>query len=707
MAGIFWGETFCPGYLPREKTRSKQEGTYMTKKRALALILALMMTLALVSCGTTDEASDASETEAVASAPEGAAAETTTDTNSDHSSIERREPRVTPVGNGKDTVTVMVYMCGSDLESDGGAATADINEMLYADLSDQINVVIETGGASAWQNSQIDADSNQRWLATGGGLELLEDVGQQNMTDPETLSSFIRFCAENYPANRNILVFWDHGGGTLGGYGSDEHFPDGTMSLAQIDQALTSAGQVFDWIGFDCCLMGTVETAFVAEKHADYLIASQRSEPGDGWYYTDWLNALSENPSISSPDVGKIIVDSFIREEKDGDFGDELTLSMIDLTAYSSFMDALYAYLASVNTELIDTAAFKEVSKARYDSRSPGEEDFDQVDLTSLVNNISMGDSAQMLARLDDTVLLSEQTAENYNGLSLYFPYASMESVEDTLHTAKSIGLGEKYQKFMSDFASLMAGGQIHSGSSATNPFSSGATDTQDIQDASWLDSDLVSDYQSYYDENSYDSSELAIVEKNGQYVLEMSEEDWALISDVYLEVFLDTGDGYLHLGSDQVAEYDSEGDLIVGFDSNTWVALNGHIVSFFAEKSDDQNVWKGYVPAYINDEEARIILVWDDTGAHVAGYEPVYKTNMSARGLIDLQDGDVVEFTGDFYTHDGEYDDNYIIDSITLNGPLEVTYEDVGEGDCLIYYSLHDIYQNEYWTESLLYSAQ
>ena len=679
----------------------------MTKKRALALFLALMISLAMFACGATSETYDASGTDSSVQAGESATAEATTDTSSDRASAERREPRVTPIGNGEDTITVMVYMCGSDLESDGGAATADINEMLYADLSDKINVVIETGGASAWENSLIDADTNQRWLATSGGLELLEDAGQQNMTDPATLSSFIRFCAENYPANRNILVFWDHGGGTLGGYGSDEHFPDGTMSLAQIDQALTDGGQTFDWIGFDCCLMGTVETAFVAEKHADYLIVSQRSEPGGGWYYTDWLNALSENSSISSPDVGKIIVDSFIREEKNGDFGDELTLSMIDLTAYSPFMDALYAYLASVNTELIDTAAFKEVSKARYDSRSPGEEDFDQVDLTYLASNISMGDTEQLLARLDDTVLLSQQTAENYNGLSLYFPYVSMESVEDTLNTAKSIGLGESYQKFMSDFASLMAGGQIHNNSSATNPFSSGAADTQDIQDASWLDSDLVSDYQSYYNENSYDASELAIIEKDDQYVLEMSEDDWALISDVYLEVFLDAGDGYLHLGSDQVAEYNSAGDLIVGFDNNSWVALNGHIVSFFAEKSDDQNVWKGYVPAYINDEEAKIILVWDDAGAHVAGYEPVYETNMSARGLIDIQDGDVVEFTGDFYTYDGEYDDKYIIDSITVDGPLEVSYEDVGEADCLIYYSLHDIYQNEYWTESVLYSAQ
>lgn len=683
----------------------------LKEKRWIALALALLMMTALFACSTGEEdatAQDASQAGVGAAiAEESTADESTTDETAVAPAGTGREPRVVPVGNGEDTVTVMLYMCGSDLESDGGAATADINEILYANLQQQVNVIIETGGASEWQNSIIDADTNQRWLATSGGLELLDDAGQQDMTDPDTLSSFIQFCSENYPANRNVLVLWDHGGGTLGGYGSDEHFPEGTMSLAQIDQALTDAGQVFDWIGFDCCMMGTVETAFVAEKHADYLIASQRSEPGGGWYYTDWLNSLSENPSLSSSEVGQIIVDSFIREEKDGDYGDELTLSMIDLTAFSPFMDTLYAYLASVNAELIDTSAYKEVSKARYDSRSQGEEDYDQVDLAYLVNNISMGDSAQLLAQLDETVLVSQQTAEHYSGLSLYFPYASIDSVQDTLDSAKSIGLDKSYQKFMSDFASLMAGGQIYNSGGTTNPLSSDTDNTSALADSSWLDSDLVSDYESYYAENSYDATELELVEKDGQYVLEMSEEDWGLISEVYLEVFLDAGDGYLHLGSDNVAEYNDAGDLIVGFDDNSWVALNGHIVSFFAEASDEENVWKGYVPAYVNDQEAKLILVWRGDEATVEGYERVYDTSTASRGLLELEDGDVIEFIGDFYTYEGEYQEQYIIDSITVDGALEVSYEDVGDSDCLIYYSLHDIYQNVYWTESLTYSMQ
>lgn len=670
-------------------------------KKLAALAVALLLLFSLAACSAREDAPPASAMEEPAQTTEQPAVVDGTPVQTG------RAPRVTPLGNGEDQVTVMIYVCGSDLESDGGAATADINEILYATPSDNVRVILQTGGAKEWQNSVVDADTCQRWLATADGLVLLDDAGQQNMTDPQTLTDFIQFSAEQYPANRNILVLWDHGGGTLGGYGSDEHYPDGTMSLSQIDQALTGANVVFDWIGFDCCMMGTVENAFVAEKHADYLIASQRSEPGGGWYYTDWLNALYENPSLPTPEIGKRIVDTFIREEQNGDFGDELTLSVIDLTAFSPFMDALDAYLASVNTDLINTSAYKEVSKARYDSRSPGEEEYDQVDLAYLVNNISLGDGQALLSRLDDTVLISEQTAEHYAGLSLYFPYASIESVQDTLDVAKSIGLSESYQKFMSDFASLMAGGQIYHGGGASNPFTETPQSTSALSDSSWLDSELVSDYESYYAQNAYDGASLEIVEKDGQYVLEMSQDDWDIISDVYLEVFLDTGEGYLHLGSDNVAQFNDAGDLIVTFDDNAWVAIDGHIVSFFAEQSQDANVSRGYVPVYVNGDEARLILVWNKENASVAGYERVYDTEVASRGLVPLKDGDTIELIGDFYTYEQAYDDQYIFDTFVVSGTPVVRYEDVGEGDCLVYYSLHDIYQNTYWTEPLLYSAQ
>ena len=100
-------------------------------------------------------------------------------------------------GGGEDTVTVMVYMCGADLESRSGMATRDLNEMVYADISDKVNVIVETGGAKKWQNSVISASTNQRWKVEKGGLVALDkNVGSKQMTDPNTLVDFINFATK-------------------------------------------------------------------------------------------------------------------------------------------------------------------------------------------------------------------------------------------------------------------------------------------------------------------------------------------------------------------------------------------------------------------------------------------------------------------------------------------------------------------------------
>ena len=119
------------------------------------------------------------------------------------------------------------------------------------------------------------------------------------MTDPATLADFIRYCKETFPADRYALIMWDHGGGSLAGYGYDELYgAKGAMTLDKFCDALNKAGCRFDFIGFDACLMATVETAVAAEPYADYLIASEETEPGVGWYYTNWLTKLSQNTTL-------------------------------------------------------------------------------------------------------------------------------------------------------------------------------------------------------------------------------------------------------------------------------------------------------------------------------------------------------------------------------------------------------------------------
>ena len=57
-----------------------------------------------------------------------------------------RAKRTVLKGGGKDTVTIMVYMCGTDLESKSGMATSDLQEMAAATIGSNVNLLVYTGG---------------------------------------------------------------------------------------------------------------------------------------------------------------------------------------------------------------------------------------------------------------------------------------------------------------------------------------------------------------------------------------------------------------------------------------------------------------------------------------------------------------------------------------------------------------------------------
>ena len=98
------------------------------------------------------------------------------------------------LGNGQDTVTIMIYLCGTDLESKSGMATRDLMEMTKANISDKVNVIVYTGGCARWQNQVLSTQTNQIYQVKSGGLQcLVQNAGSPAMTNPETLASFIQF----------------------------------------------------------------------------------------------------------------------------------------------------------------------------------------------------------------------------------------------------------------------------------------------------------------------------------------------------------------------------------------------------------------------------------------------------------------------------------------------------------------------------------
>ena len=200
---------------------------------------------------------------------------------------------------------------------ESGAASADIVEMLTADLSENITIVLQTGGATRWQNTFVNPNKTQRFvISQDKPFEEVANLPLQRATDPDTLSDFLRFCRDDYPADHTMLVLWDHGGGPFG-YGLDSIYCGSPMSLKEINTALSNVytpdpeNPAFDVIGFDACLMSSLEVTHALYGFASVYALSEESEPGFGWDYTGFLNKMSADPTMCPAAVAQAVADSF------------------------------------------------------------------------------------------------------------------------------------------------------------------------------------------------------------------------------------------------------------------------------------------------------------------------------------------------------------------------------------------------------------
>ena len=375
-----------------------------------------------------------------------------------------REQFTQKIGGGRDKVTIMVYMIGSDLESQNGMATSDLNEMLYAQMDNRnVNMFVQTGGCNRWRNSLMTAGRTERWRLGRDGLTLLEWMKAGPMTDPDVLAAFIRFCAKEAPADRYMLILWDHGGGSITGFGHDEKYPNDTMDIGEIAQALKMGGVKFDFVGFDACLMATMETAIAVEPYADYLIASEESEPATGWYYTRWLQILDDNSSTNTESLGRQIIDDFTSSCASMDRRAATTLSLVDLAELRwSVLDYLAAFGEGLTLQL-KGKDYQAVASARNGTREFAQgRRLDQVDLVDFCSRLGTSEARQLAASIQDAVKYNKtNNVSGAHGLSIYFPNSSLKSINSMLHLYETIGMDPSWSEGVRTYATLESSGQI------------------------------------------------------------------------------------------------------------------------------------------------------------------------------------------------------------------------------------------------------
>ncbi len=364
-------------------------------------------------------------------------------------------------------MTVMIYMCGSNLESGYGAATADLEEMVRAGINgEEISVLVMAGGSSHWRLG-LDPGKTTVLEIGANSRRIIERMEGMNMGQAEALSVFLSYGASCRPAEQYALIIWDHGAGPVSGVCWDERNSGDHLTLGELKEALEKSPfreKKLEWIGFDACLMSSLEVAGSLVPYARYMIASQAEEPATGWNY-HFLNGLEKD--ADGAETGKRVIDSYFAAGRQN--GETLTMACVDLSQIKDIvagMDAMYRRMA----EGLNRETFNRLARLRQNAMdfgrgvvSSGEKTgYDLTDLLSLCACYSTEcpeDAARIRQATEQAVICTRASLDGCCGLSVYHPFRNQVmflKAWGSAYTALNFCPG--YSAFVSAYGQIMSG---------------------------------------------------------------------------------------------------------------------------------------------------------------------------------------------------------------------------------------------------------
>ncbi len=402
--------------------------------------------------------------------------------------------------------TIMVYMAAdNDLEE---FAIRDMNEMEMVGSTSELDIVVQLDRIPGYDESNGNWTSTRRYHITQDAYPSMitsafVELGELNMGDANTLYDFVAWAMYYYPANHYFLIIWNHGQGWLrlppaglnettepaptpsneaGQFLSPEGvvidpsaFPPSPFASmgfksSGIDQ--TNGGdQLYNYevaiglstfpkldiIGFDACFMGMIEVGYELRDCAQYMVASEELEPGDGWFYDDFLYSMAVFPSQTASQVCSTIVLSYYNNYL-GRSGEMQTLSAVDLSKIQNVVtktDNMVNTLAAGDSWPQVMAALPQAERFSHSDPYYDLYDilYDIADLLSvnLTDPIIVSASNSLKSALSDAVIINRTEAGHpyAHGLSIYFPqelysfdlrYTQFSSFADSSDWCKFLG---------------------------------------------------------------------------------------------------------------------------------------------------------------------------------------------------------------------------------------------------------------------------
>ena len=646
-----------------------------TLRRALCILLALSLLCVLAACGE-DEAQEPAQQPEPAGEPaqqpeEAPAAETAAQTEG---------------------WSIYWYLCGSDLESGGGFASGDLAELMEVSLPENVNVVIQTGGSSEWHNDFVDASKLQRFVYNSEGLFLVDEQPSASMGQAQTLAEFLAFARESYPAEHTAVVFWNHGGGSVSGAAFDELYGLDSLTLDEMYEAFTAVWtpdaeqQPLDLVGFDTCLMATVDVADTFSELAEYLVASEETEPANGWYYSQWVGELARNPAMDARTLGQTICDAYYAGCEAVGTQDSATLSVTDLSRVRTLLEAYEDFGAEALTAVCENPGFfSDFGRAALRSENYGGNTKEQgytnmVDLGHLARQSGdlLSSSQAVLDALEQCVVyrVNGPYRAEASGLSCYYSYNG--DVDDFIGYA-GLGAGSAFKYF---FCYELTG-ELDEGGMAY---------------LEQLDIPQLPERQTL-SVTQWDGAGLD-VDAEGTAFLTLGPDAADVLTEIgfTLSYVDEQNDVRLLLGTDNDMNADWENGVFSDNFRGVWGSIDGSLVYMeLSFEGDNYNLYS--VPVLLNGEACNLQVVYDfesEQWTILGAREGIDASGMAAKELRVLQEGDELSLIWYMASASGEDEpEAYIADTLTVT-PQTAFYESaLPDGDYAMVFQMRDAMGN------------
>lgn len=582
------------------------------------------------------------------------------------------------------------YLCGSDLESNYGAATNDLAELMKVELPETVKVVIQTGGASIWQNELISADTIERYVYDHNGLQLIEELPSTSMGDTQTLSDFLSFGKEKYPAKHTAVVFWNHGGGSVSGAAFDELYGMDSLSLAEMYQAFSetfgenSQNQPLDIIGFDTCLMATVDTAYTFSDIGRYLVASQEVEPGNGWLYSGWLGALAQTPTMEPLELAKVICDSYVEGCQEVGTEDNITLSVTDLSKVQNLIAAYDDFGKEALSSAVENPAFfAHFSQIASNVENYGGNTREQ----GYTNMVDLGTLA-----LKSSELLPETSRAVYAALIECVVYKV-----NGKYRPDSAGLS-CYYSYNGDVEDFNAYADIGPSDSFKYLYAYGLTGQLSQQGMDYIAKMNYSTLPKLRNLDSVNWQDIPVtVDENGNATLTLGSEAVNILTSLTFELYYadPEEDVLLCLGADNDIVADWENGIFKDNFRGVWGSLDGALCYMeIVYEGDSYNQYS--VPILLNGQEYNLMVIYDFEKEEYfieGARKPLDESGAADKNLRHLVEGDEIQ-TVHYATSISGDDDQLTavpVDTVRVTNETAFTEIELGDGFFIMMYVMRD----------------